>query len=192
MNLFVLFSGLPWPARGIPVFTDDLDQSIRGVIEFMIREYALKGPGWRGVVQKALELMLMLLERQMADTSSGSPLADRLERALVAGFANPDLDVDAEIARLGASPDYTRRAFRQAKGKSPQPYVIELRLHEARVLLGLGGLSVKEAPYRFGFTDPYYFSRLFKKKTGLCPTTKGRENRVCGFRGRVAGKEQRI
>lgn len=40
---------------------------------------------------------------------------------------------------------------------------------EAKRLLYLTGLSVKEIAYEVGYTDPVYFSRLFKKITALTP-----------------------
>jgi AraC-like DNA-binding protein len=37
---------------------------------------------------------------------------------------------------------------------------------------------VAEVAYRLGFDYPQYFSRLFKKKTGLSPTAYRDENSV--------------
>lgn len=40
---------------------------------------------------------------------------------------------------------------------------------EAKNLLNQGNLTVNEISYLLGFENPPYFSRLFKKETGLSP-----------------------
>jgi transcriptional regulator GlxA family with amidase domain len=39
----------------------------------------------------------------------------------------------------------------------------------ARALLSETALTVKEVAFRCGFESEHYFSRLFKRKTGLAP-----------------------
>jgi transcriptional regulator GlxA family with amidase domain len=42
-------------------------------------------------------------------------------------------------------------------------------MSRARELLAGSALSVKQISFRLGFTDPYHFSRIFKRKTGFAP-----------------------
>lgn len=51
----------------------------------------------------------------------------------------------------------------------PIDYLINLRLEHAIDLLKLG-YSVKETSISVGYTDPLYFSRLFKKRFGIAPS----------------------
>ncbi|MDR1105043.1 MAG: AraC family transcriptional regulator [Treponema sp.] len=48
-------------------------------------------------------------------------------------------------------------------------YYIHIKIEKAQRLLEEKDVSVKEAAYRLGFDDQYYFSRLFKNKTGFTP-----------------------
>lgn len=48
-------------------------------------------------------------------------------------------------------------------------YFLQLKINEACRLL-LDHVPVKDIAFRLAFENPYYFSRLFKKKTGLSPT----------------------
>jgi len=48
-------------------------------------------------------------------------------------------------------------------------YLIRVRVGRACQLLDLTDLSVKEIAERVGYSDPYYFSRLFKKATAHSP-----------------------
>jgi AraC-like DNA-binding protein len=52
---------------------------------------------------------------------------------------------------------------------TPHQYFISIKIGRAKEFLGRG-LPVKEVAFRLGFKDEYYFSRLFKSKTGLSPS----------------------
>ena len=57
--------------------------------------------------------------------------------------------------------------FREAMGKSPIAYLIEARIRRAEELLLDTPLSVSAVAEAVGIKNPYYFSRLFKKHTGI-------------------------
>lgn len=67
------------------------------------------------------------------------------------------------------SPDALRHAFRKEFGISPLRYLIQKRIAEAKRLLAGSALSVREVARQSGFEDEFYFSRVFKKETGLSP-----------------------
>jgi len=89
--------------------------------------------------------------RQMADpTPAGPPL--------------PEL-----AHRLGVSYTWFRRTFAHHTGLSPHQYRIQIKLGRARTMLSETALTVKEIAFRCGFESEHYFSRLFKRKSGLAP-----------------------
>ena len=49
-------------------------------------------------------------------------------------------------------------------------YLTEVRLRNARELLKDSGLSIKEICAESGYSDPNYFSRIFKKYEGVTPS----------------------
>jgi AraC family transcriptional regulator, transcriptional activator of pobA len=55
-------------------------------------------------------------------------------------------------------------------GKSVSEIIETRKLIEARQLLLTSGLSVSEVGYELGYSEKSYFSRVFRKKTGLTPT----------------------
>lgn len=61
------------------------------------------------------------------------------------------------------------RAFRTATGRSPVDYLIRLRVRKAGELLRRTRLSVTEIAGRSGFNDSNYFTRQFRRVTGVSP-----------------------
>jgi AraC-like DNA-binding protein len=60
--------------------------------------------------------------------------------------------------------------FREKMGLTPYQYFLQLKINKAKELLLVGTLSIKEISYKLSFDSPYYFSRLFKRKTGVSPS----------------------
>ncbi len=61
------------------------------------------------------------------------------------------------------------RQFKKNFGSTPYDYLMRRRIDEARLMLRHSALSVKEIASRLMFTDQYYFSNYFKRKTGRSP-----------------------
>jgi len=60
--------------------------------------------------------------------------------------------------------------FQKYTDIAPVEYLTELRLRRARELLCTTASSIAEISACVGYSDPYYFSKLFKKHTGFCPS----------------------
>ncbi|CUH96655.1 hypothetical protein P22_2745 [Propionispora sp. 2/2-37] len=60
--------------------------------------------------------------------------------------------------------------FQKYTGMAPLEYLIELRMRRARELLCTTACSIAEISVCVGYSDPYYFSKLFKQRTGFCPS----------------------
>ena len=63
-----------------------------------------------------------------------------------------------------------RDLFRRQFGMTPNRYITFKRIEYAKALLSAGGISVTEVSELCGFSDVYYFSKVFKKMTGISPS----------------------
>jgi AraC-like DNA-binding protein len=59
--------------------------------------------------------------------------------------------------------------LRTLTGQNAQQHIHAALIDKAKRLLLTSSATVNETAYRLGFEYPHYFSRLFKKKTGLTP-----------------------
>ncbi len=77
----------------------------------------------------------------------------------------------SELAEIcGISSEYFRFLFKKNFGTSPVKYINELRISRAKELLLSEMYSVATAAEMSGFSDMSYFSREFKKMTGVSPS----------------------
>lgn len=87
-------------------------------------------------------------------------------------FADPDFSVVPLLQGYNYCPDYIRRLFKRYHCCSPSEYLTRLRLEHAKELLRswhLNNFTIPQIALQSGFTDPNYFSRVFKKYTLLTP-----------------------
>lgn len=76
-----------------------------------------------------------------------------------------------DLSRLvGLTPSHVCMAFRRAIGRPPIQYLNDTRLAHANRLLRESELSVAEVGRAIGFDDANYFSRFFRRKTGVSPS----------------------
>ncbi len=71
---------------------------------------------------------------------------------------------------LGISGAQLNSVFKSFTSMTPYQYYISVKIQKAKEMLENGGLSIREVASRLGFSDPYYFSRLFRRKVGLPPS----------------------
>lgn len=81
-----------------------------------------------------------------------------------------DIDIKQMAAKVSMPVRTFTRRFRQALGLTPNQYLQDLRIENARDLLKTTDLSVQDISEHVGYKDTAYFSRVFKTRVGLSPT----------------------
>jgi AraC-like DNA-binding protein len=73
------------------------------------------------------------------------------------------------LERNGITDAHQCRVFKKQYGISPLQYVNELRMTEIKNLLCDTAFSISEIAEKIGYDNPGYFSRAFRKYTGMSP-----------------------
>lgn len=86
-------------------------------------------------------------------------------------FAENDLSLERVSDACGVNSSYLSRAFKKARGTNFLEYLTDLRIRHAQQLLANTALKTYEIAAQVGFSDPHYFSQVFKKRCGCTPAS---------------------
>lgn len=79
-------------------------------------------------------------------------------------------DMEAIVGQLQLSRDYLFRLYKRETGKNLMEYLLEIRIQKAKeLLMQPGKYKVYEVSELVGYSDYAYFSKIFKKETGITP-----------------------
>ena len=81
-----------------------------------------------------------------------------------------DLSLDHIAGHVRLSPFHLSRIFKSATGTTVLDYLTNRRIEESKVLMRESLLSIKEIAARVGYGDQNYFSRVFRRMTGVTPS----------------------
>lgn len=83
---------------------------------------------------------------------------------------NKELSLEDVSRYIDLSAYYFSKLFKDETGQTFVEYLTELRVGHAKEMLRNPSVSIKEICIEAGYSDPNYFSRIFKKVTGMTPT----------------------
>ena len=109
-----------------------------------------------------------LIKRERVDSTK--LLAQNAKQYIAGHYQNADLSVESLCSFLHVSPAYFSTIFKRETGMSFVAYLTEVRLQEAVNLLNTTGDKTYVIAGKVGYTEPNYFSYVFKKKFGVSPS----------------------
>ena len=80
-----------------------------------------------------------------------------------------DIAIEKVAEELNVSYAWFRKAFKTYTGIAPHQYLLQLKIEKAKMLLADHSRSIKEIAFSLNFESAFYFSKLFKEKTGVSP-----------------------
>jgi two-component system, response regulator YesN len=94
----------------------------------------------------------------------------RAKEFIAAHYADNDISLKTVAEAVGMSACRFSTVFSQNTGTTFIDYITQIRISHAMELLKSSPLRASEITYAVGYSDPHYFSYIFKKTTGKTPT----------------------
>ena len=184
-------SGLLDALPPVMTLTPAVDDPLRDVVTLLSRELVRAEPAQQIVLDRLLDLLLVLAIRSDFRRSATAPrwyqasANPRLSAALQAMHANAARPwTVTELAEIsGLSRAAFARAFREALGQAPMQYLTEWRMTIARDHLRTDNLSLAQVAEAVGYGSPFAFAAAFRRHHGDPPGAwRQRERAVSGAR----------
>ena len=96
--------------------------------------------------------------------------AEKAKAFVQGNLTNSELSVEDLASAMGVSNSLLYLKCKKVLGMPPKKFLMEERLNMAKQLIQDPNINVTEVAYRCGFSDPKYFSKCFKKDTGVNPS----------------------
>ena len=153
----------------------DEQKDILRYLNAMVQEATSQSMSYELVCHNLLEILLIKILRhqhfdlevskQSKATKDISFIKHYLETYYHESIQLEDLASMTHLSRF-----YISHSFKKEIGMSPMEYLIAIRIKESKILLRTTNYSISQVADIVGFTTPTYFSKQFRKSTGISPT----------------------
>ena len=130
----------------------------------------------RDLVLNVLEEVLLTCEA-WNPASQSARLDDRIRAALqhLCDHAAEKITLERLSQVCGLSPSRLSHLFKAQVGETPLQYLEQRRIEAARDLLQMTSKPISQIAYEVGFHNPFYFSRIYRRKMGVPPSASRRQ-----------------
>lgn len=123
--------------------------------------------GDRVFIEEGLDLLLSRIKPVRKSVFPGA-VSQFLELAF--NPAQMPASISYYASQIGISGNYLSRLVKKSTGRSVGDWIDIVRIQRAKRLLSETRLSIIDIAAEIGLEDQSYFSRLFKKETGMTPS----------------------
>lgn len=130
---------------------------------------SLSRAGENTVDLAAESILLYTFSRLTGATFEANGIIGKIIDYTEENFTSPTLSVSEIANKLSYNPKYISHLFKEKMNVSYSEYLRSMRIKYAITLFDHGIDSIKNVALLSGFSDPLYFSTVFKKEIGVSP-----------------------
>ena len=162
--------GLP---KNENVFFTGASPDYQWLYKQIIQEMQLKRANYEELLRLLLRHILLMINRYITEgKNAGSDVMNDIERAV--HYFNENYSKNITIEQYASehhmSNNWFIHCFKNIMKVTPMQYILSLRISAAKNYLDTTDKNINEIAYAIGYDNPLYFSRLFRKHTGLSPS----------------------
>lgn len=124
----------------------------------------------RTLISRRTKTLQALEPDEIPSEDKDSQFLLNLIEIIKANLSNADLKIDDLGKELGMSHTPFYKKIKQLTNQTPNDFLKNIRLEQAKKLLLDSNLNISEIAYLTGFNSPKYFRECFKKHYGESPT----------------------
>lgn len=140
----------------------------------IIQELKLCKEDYEELIVNYLYNLLILLHRQINTQPRGKSqvLMEEMDNAVRYFHKNYNqlISIEEYAASQHMSVSWFIRNFKEYTNSTPAQYLLSLRISNAQILLETTNYNVTEIANLVGYDNPFYFSRILKKQSGVSPS----------------------
>ena len=153
----------------------DEQKDILRYLNAMVQEATSQSMSYELVCHNLLEILLIkILRHQHFDLEVGKQSKATKDISFIKHYLETYYHESIQLEDLASmthlSRFYISHSVKKEIGMSPMEYLIAIRIKESKILLRTTNYSISQVADIVGFTTPTYFSKQFRKSTGISPT----------------------
>jgi len=171
---------------------EDLHLSVRDqeqvekLLQDMMREYALRPPGYQAVIRAHMIMLIVILMRGFQGQGEDDHIVRRRQSLIESAIRhlNEHYQQDIQIEQLARqcffSKNYFARLFKETTGMSVNQYGQRIRIEQACQLMRATDKTLSEIAVEVGYADYKTFFSAFRKQKGVSPQAYRTEHSLAG------------
>ena len=112
-----------------------------------------------------------------SESSIHDETTQKIMQFIIEKIDDPDLRIDDIARAMNMSRSVLYSKIKNAVGMTPVDFVRHIRITKATELLVKTNGPLSNIAYNVGFSDPKYFSKVFKKEMGIIPSEYRERNK---------------
>jgi AraC-like DNA-binding protein len=145
---------------------------IDDIFRKLVDSWNAKLPGYEFITKTLFQQLLIAIFQNIRKQNQNYSTSLKVEKIIKYMHHNINNRVTltelSEMVQLSST--YLSRAFKETTGYSVIEFFNKIKIDKAKELIIEGNKRVKDVAQALGFTDEFYFSRIFKRMEGISPS----------------------
>jgi AraC-like DNA-binding protein len=174
-NLTVILEQALLPIKEVTVIPSAKAYGLKETF-YQAEYYFNNGQSERSNILSALGELIAAYITAYSSDKKFSPVVNTIMAEIDKNLSTAGFSLDGFLRTLPLNYDYVRKLFKKEVGLTPHDYLTNSRMELAKTIM-ISGVSNQYSSYTIsqiaemcGFTEPLYFSRVFKKYFGISPS----------------------
>ena len=156
------------------IFYTGVSPDYQWIYRQLIKELQLRRANHEEMLGILLKQIFLVINRYIKERNMpGSDIINEVERAV--NFFNEnylmDISIEDYAKEHNISKNWFIHCFKKVMNVTPMHYILTLRISAAKAYIENTDKNITEIANAVGYDNPLYFSRIFRKFTGVSPST---------------------